>query len=94
MSAEDDLKRYQRDQERFFQELEEKQRRTEQLVKIDELAAVLERAGVRLEPFVALKRHLLKLARLSGMSGTQAEEWARSLIVEALRLRLQAASDA
>lgn len=92
MSAEDDLKRYRRDQDLFFQELEDKQRHSQQLVKIDELAHVLERAGVDIDPFVALKRQLLKLGLLSGMSKTKAEEWAHSLIVEALALRLQTAN--
>ena len=31
MSAEDDLKRYRRDQDLFFQELEDKQRHSQQL---------------------------------------------------------------
>jgi len=80
MSAEDDLKRYKKDQDTLFQELEERQRRSEQLIKVHELAAVLERAGIDLDPFVALKRQLLKLGRLSGMPGADAEEWARSLV--------------
>lgn len=92
MSAEDDLKRYRRDQDLLFRELEDKQRHSQQLVKINELADVLERAGIDLDPFVALKRQLLKLGLLAGMSNTKAEEWAHSLIVEAIGLRLQAAN--
>jgi len=79
MSAEDDLQRYKKDQDTLFQELEER-RRSEQLIKVHELAAVLERGGIDLDPFVALKRQLLKLGRLSGMPGADAEEWARSLV--------------
>ena len=34
MSAEDDLKKYRRDQDQFFRELEDKQRQSQQLVAL------------------------------------------------------------
>jgi hypothetical protein len=45
-----------------------------------------------MDPFVALKRQLLKLGLLSGMSNAKTEEWAHALILEAIGLRLQAAN--
>jgi len=87
--SEEDLKRAKREQDRLFQELEDRQRRAEELVKQEELAAALERAGIDMGPFVVLKKQLVKLGKVSGMSRSQAEEWAESLIVEALRIRLQ-----
>ena len=89
MSSEDDLKRYQDDQNRFFQDLEEKQRQSAHLIAARELSEALERAGVRIEQLVTLKRQLLKLGRLAGMSETAADSWATPLIVEAIRLRLE-----
>lgn len=92
MSSENDLKRYRDDQVRFFEELEEKQRQSNRLIAETELSEALERAGVKVEQLVTLKRQLLKLGRLSGMTERAAEDWATPLIVEAIRSRLKSAN--
>lgn len=89
MPGEDDLKKYQHDQDLFFQELEEKQRRSEQLITAHQVADLFERAGIDLEPFFKLKRQLAKLGSLAGMSKVDAEDWANGLVQEGMRLRLQ-----
>lgn len=89
MSAEDDLKEYRRDQDLFFQELEDKQRRSQQLVTAREFADALEKRGGRLEEFVNLQKQLLKLGRLAGMSQAKSEQWAASLVDDAKRLILK-----
>src|SRR5437867_5675101 len=91
MTAEDDMKRFKRDQDRMFQEIEDKQRRSQQLITAKEFAATLNRVGLRLEQFIALERQLLKLGRLAGMSDVKAEQWAASLVRDARRLMLKAA---
>ncbi len=92
MSAEDDLKKYRKDQDRFFQELEDKQRRSQELITAKEFAATLNRVGLRLEQFIALEAQLRKLGRLAGMSDVKAQEWATALIRDAKRLMLKAAN--
>ncbi len=93
MSAEDDLKNYQRDQDLFFQEMEDKQLRSQELITAQEFAAAMKRAGLRLEQFNALERQLLKLGRLAGMSDAKADSWASALIRDAKRLMLKAAGE-
>ena len=90
MSAKDDLKRYQRDQDLLFQELEDRQRRSQQLITAQELADALAKVGARPEDFQRIERQLLKLGRLAGMSDAKAKQWATFLIDGAHRLRLKA----
>ena len=89
MSAEDDLKKYRRDQDLFFQELEDKQRRSQQLVTAKEFADALEKRGGRLENFAKLEKQLLRLGRLAGMSDAKSEQWAASLVTDAKLLILK-----
>lgn len=93
MSAEDDLKKYQRDQDLFFRQMEDKQLRSQELITAQEFAAAMNRAGLRLEQFKAVERQLLKLGKLAGMSDAKAELWASALIRDAKRLVLKAAGE-
>jgi hypothetical protein len=86
MSAEDDLKRNKRDSDRMFQELEDKQRRSQRAIEAQEFADALAQRGLRPEHIEKLERQIVKLGRLAGMSDVRAEEWAVSLIREAKRL--------
>ena|ERR1700674_4093474 len=89
-SADDDLKRYKRDQDLFFQEQKDQERHARQRSDAEELAMKLERAGIDAEPILRLRPQLLKLGLRSGMSNTTADEWASSLTLKAFYLRLQA----
>jgi hypothetical protein len=85
MSAEDDLKRLRQNQDRMFEQLEEKVRRSQELISSNELAEKLHNIGLRLEQINGLTPQLVKLGRLAGMSETAAGFWADSLIRDAKR---------
>ncbi len=89
MSAEDDLKRFKLDQDRMFQELEDKQRRSQRAIEAKEFADVLAQRGLRLEHINKLEPQIVKLGRLAGMSDARAEEWAVSLVRDAKRLMIK-----
>jgi hypothetical protein len=87
MSAEDDLKRYKRDQDRqLFDELEEMQRRSQRAIEAKELAHASAQRGLRLEHINNLEPQIAKLGRLAGMSDLDAHKWAFDLVREAKRL--------
>jgi hypothetical protein len=90
MSAEDDLKKYQRDQDLFFQDLADLQQREQRAVEASEFAAALKDSVLKLERIDRLRPGLLKLGRQAGMSDAQAEYWANSLIKEGKRRLINA----
>jgi hypothetical protein len=87
--SEDDLNRYRRDQERFFQELEEAQRRAERAIELKEFVEALRRSELELERIDRLEPQIAKLGRLAGMSDTAAREWAVSLVTQAKRILIK-----
>jgi hypothetical protein len=90
MSAEDDLKRIKRDQDRMFEELEEKQRRSQRAIEAKEFADALAQRELRLEHIDKLEPQIVTLGRLAGMSDVRAEAWAASLVRDAKRLMIKA----
>jgi hypothetical protein len=89
MSAEGDVKRLKRDQDRMFDQLEERVRHHRDLITAEEFATkVRDVIGLRLaqsEQIDALTPQLVDLGRLAGMSDAKADDWANFLIREAKR---------
>ena len=88
--SEEDLKTAKREQERMFQELEDKVRRSQQAIEAKEFADALAQRGLRLEHINKLEPQIVKLGRLAGMSSVRATEWAVSLVRDAKRLMIKA----
>ena len=87
MSAEDDLKRYIRDQQRqLFDELEELQRREKRAIEAKEFVDALARRKLREGQIDKLTPQIVELGRLAGMSDLDAHKWAFDLVREAKRL--------
>ncbi len=87
MSAEDDMKRYERDQNRqLFDELAEMQRCEQRGIEAKELADAFTRRALREEQIDKLRPQVVELGRLAGMSDLDAHTWAFDLVREAKRL--------
>ena len=89
MSAESDVRGLKRDQDRMFDQLEERVRHNRDLITAEEFATqVRDVIGLRLaqsEQVNALAPQLVTLGRLAGMSEAKADDWANFLIREAKR---------
>ena len=86
MLAEDDLKRYKRDQDQLFDELEEIQRTSQRAIEAEELARAIVQRKLREVQIDELTPQVSKLEQLAGMSELDAVKWAFDLVREAKRL--------
>ncbi|MDO8678664.1 MAG: hypothetical protein Q7R30_08895 [Acidobacteriota bacterium] len=84
-----DLDDYKRDQDLFFQELEERQRRSERLITEEEFAEDVHRAGIDVERIDGVARQLRKLGRMAGMSDAASTDWAFKTIWAGVRKRIE-----
>ena len=87
-SADDDMKRYKREQDLLFQELEDQERHARQQQAAHELVEALEQAGIDPAPFFRNRRQLEKLYRDVG--NPDASKDVSSLNLLDFYLRLQA----
>jgi hypothetical protein len=77
MSSEDDLKRYQLDQERqLFHALEEIQRRERRSIEVPEFVDAFVQRRLRKQRMDKLLPQIVTLGRMAGMSGLDAHKWA------------------
>jgi hypothetical protein len=87
MSAEDDLKRYQRDQERqLFDEVAEMERRWQCGIREKQSADALDQRKLREKQIDKLWPQTYELGRLAGMSDLHAVAWAFNMVRQAKQL--------
>jgi hypothetical protein len=93
MSAEDDLKRYIRDQERqLFDELAEMQRRSERRIEMKKFEDALAQRRLREKQIDKLWPQLYKAVQSAGMPGFDAIVWASRLVQKGKELSARRAN--